>query len=43
MGPKIAHCETPKIIFRKSLNSEPTSDIEISWNKGRFFIETKSI
>ena len=30
MGPKIAPCETPKIIFRKSLNSEPTSDIEIS-------------
>ena len=29
MGPKIAPCETPKIIFRTSLNSEPTSVIEI--------------
>ena len=29
MGPKIAPCETPKIIFRTSLNSEPTSVMEI--------------
>ena len=46
---KIGYCRTPKIVFRKSLNSEPALDfsfflIEIGRNKGQwFFIETKSI
>ena len=37
MGPKIDPCQTPKIIFRKSLSSEPTlvffSVMEIGRNK----------
>ena len=49
MAPKIGYCRTPKIVFRKSLNSEPALDfsfflIEIGRNKGQwFFIETKSV
>ena len=46
---KIGYCRTRKIVFRKSLNSEPALDfsfflIEIGRNKGLwFFIETKSV
>ena len=49
MALKIGYCRTPKIVFRKSLNSESALDfsfflIEIGRNKGQwFFIETKSV